>query len=480
MLRLREPAASHPGEPAEARLSSAFSRADAITLAVEVVLVAAAVAVGVALNTSGHTVGTASPPIYAVWRPHVSAGSACALLIAALVCVFGPPLARRLRWMPLLVAAYLSALAWTMALAMIDGWKEGFAGRLTTDSEYLHDVPGITDVGAMLRGFTGRILDYQPDSWVTHVSGHPPGVTLIFVWLDRIGLGGGTSASIACVGVGAVAAVGVPVTIRLLDGEQRARAIVPFVVLFPGAVWVGASADGLFMGVTVAGLTLLAAAARLGAPCGARLGAPLLALGAGLVLGGALFLSYGMVLIALPALAIVLVTRRWRIIVWALLGAATVVAGFAVAGFWWLDGYHLVVERYYQGIASERAYAYWIWANLACLVLSAGPATIVALRRALAASKIAVTLQELVLRRINSSPVATWGGVVALPLAALTAILIADLSGMSKAEVERIWLPFTIWLIPAAALLPARSHRGWLAVQAATALAVNHLLFTIW
>ena len=26
------------------------------------------------------------------------------------------------------------------------------------------------------------------------------------------------------------------------------------------------------------------------------------------------------------------------------------------------------------------------------------------------------------------------------------AILIADLSGLSKAEVERIWLPFAVWL----------------------------------
>ena len=67
-----------------------------------------------------------------------------------------------------------------------------------------------------------------------------------------------------------------------------------------------------------------------------------------------------------------------------------------------------------------------------------------------------------------------------LPLAAAVAIVAADLSGLSKAEVERIWLPFTVWFAAGAVLLPPPSRRGWLAVQAATALLVNHLLLTTW
>jgi hypothetical protein len=50
---------------------------------------------------------------------------------------------------------------------------------------------------------------------------------------------------------------------------------------------------------------------------------------------------------------------------------------------------------------------------------------------------------------------------------------------MSKAEVERIWLPFVVWLQVATAHLPAPARRWWLAGQALTALAVNHLLFTV-
>ncbi|MGH3709277.1 MAG: hypothetical protein ACRDRQ_14495 [Pseudonocardiaceae bacterium] len=47
-------------------------------------------------------------------------------------------------------------------------------------------------------------------------------------------------------------------------------------------------------------------------------------------------------------------------------------------------------------------------------------------------------------------------------------------------EVERIWLPFAVWLVAAAGLLPARQARWWLAAQVAVALAVNHLLLTMW
>ena len=72
------------------------------------------------------------------------------------------------------------------------------------------------------------------------------------------------------------------------------------------------------------------------------------------------------------------------------------------------------------------------------------------------------------------------GPVVLLPCAALLAILAADLSGLSKAEVERIWLPFAVWLPTGAVLLPAGDRRCWLAVQAATALLINHLLLTAW
>ncbi|RZQ63399.1 hypothetical protein [Amycolatopsis suaedae] len=430
---------------------------DLAVVAIAVGLVAAAIGVGNYLNRPGSDVviWAFAPPLYGDWLPHAGPGTVFAVLIAVGVVLYGPALATRLPTRPLLGLGYLTAVGWTVALALVDGFRRGFADRLASPHEYLREVPGITDIPTMLREFSGRILDYRPDSWTTHVSGHPPGATLVFVWLDRIGLGGPVWAAVVCVLAGALVAVAVPVTLAVLGRVEAARAVVPFAVLFPGAVWVGVSADGLFAGVTATGLALLAVA-------GVRRSVwP--ALAGGLVLGFGLFLSYGLVLLGLVALAVLFLSRAaWPVVAVAVAGVLVVVAAFAAAGFWWLDGYHLVVERYYQGIASARPYGYWVWANLAALAVAVGPAVIAGLRRVVVAGR-------------------WWREpVLLLVAAAVVAVLLADLSGLSKAEVERIWLPFAVWLVPGVALLPAPGRRWWLAAQAVTALVVNHLVLTIW
>nr|WP_246076708.1 hypothetical protein [Amycolatopsis cihanbeyliensis] len=436
-----------------------------IAAGVALVLVGVAVAVGVYHNRpgSGVVIWAFAPPLYGGWLPHIGPGSVLAVLTAFAVIGYGPALAARLRWRPLLALGYLTALCWTFGLAMVDGWSRGFADRLTNQYEYLHEVPGIVDIPAMLSGFADRILAGRPDSWTTHVAGHPPGATLVFVWLDRLGLSGGVWAATACVLVGCLVAVAVPVTMAALGRADAARASLPFVVLFPGAIWVGVSADGLFAGVTATGLALLARACR-GRTEGGRF-TTVLAVAAGVVLGFGIFLSYGLLLLGLVALAVVVAGRSLRAPLLAILGAGVVVGVFAVAGFWWLDGYHLVVERYYQGIGAKRPYSYWVWANLACLVLVVGPAAVAGVRRLTGGLAARSSRRDAVLL------------VVA---AALLAIGFADLSGLSKAEVERIWLPFAVWLLPATALLPRGTRRWWLAGQAALALVVNHLVLTIW
>ena len=67
-----------------------------------------------------------------------------------------------------------------------------------------------------------------------------------------------------------------------------------------------------------------------------------------------------------------------------------------------------------------------------------------------------------------------------MSVAATVAIGIADVTGLSKAETERIWLPFAIWLITALALLPRRLLPIALGIQIAVPLLVNHLLLTYW
>ncbi|WP_436533185.1 hypothetical protein [Actinoplanes sp. HUAS TT8] len=432
-------------------------------------LVGAAVLVGAALGWAGHPVHAPAAPLFGHVMPHVGPGTPFAVLIAVAVIRWGPALAERLSWRRLLLTGWVASVAWTFALALIDGWQRGVAGRLTTPFEYLTEVPHVTDVHAMLRGFTDHILLGSPDNWTTHVSGHPPGVLLVFVGLDRLGLHGGGWAGTLCILVGCAATAAVAVTLRALGDEPAARAALPFLVLFPGAVWVGVSADGLFTGVAATSLALLAVGLTRPSWWCATLG------GAGLA--ACAYLSYGLILLVLPGAAVVVAarTRRWPMLLWAAAGAAAVVATMSGLGFNWWEGYRLVKIRYYQGLASARSYTYWVWGNLAAFTISAGPAAAPILRRAITRLPAGVRLHRPSMRlSIDLAPP------VLLCLGALAGVVAADLSGLSKAEVERIWLPFAIWLPAAAALLPAADRRRWLWLQAATALVVNHLILTSW
>ncbi|MGX1773122.1 hypothetical protein ACWIGW_13505 [Nocardia brasiliensis] len=395
-------------------------------------------------------------PIFGNWLPHAGWGTGPTIALAIVVVAQGPTLARRLSWRPLLAVSWAGALGWAFALAMVDGWQRGFAGRLTDPNEYLHEVGGVTDIAAMLRGFADRILDFEPDSWTTHVSGHPPGALLFFVLLDRIGLGGGAWAGTACLLIGTSAVLAVAVALRALGAEDRARAALPFLVLAPAALWIAVSADAMFAGVTAWAVALLAIAARPGGKTSA-------AIAAGVLFALGIYLSYGLVLMAFAAVAVLIAARTARPLLPALAGALLVVAAFTLAGFWWLDGYHLVVQRYYQGIASERSYAYWWWGNLAATVCAVGLATAAGLSRA---------LSPRTLRALDPTALLVASG--------LCAILAADLSGLSKAETERIWLPFDIWLLAATAFLPRAAARPWLALQAAATLLLVHTILTNW
>ena len=401
-------------------------------------------------------------PIFGAWEIHASWGTGPAILIAVAAVVWGPTVAQRLSWRALTLGTWATACGWAFALAMIDGWQRGFAGRLTTRDEYLSQVPSITDIPAALRTFTSRIVDYQPDSWVTHVSGHPPGALLTFVWLDRIGLHGGAWAGLLCLLAGSSAAAAVVIAVRALADEQTARRAAPFVAVAPTAIWVAVSADGYFAGVAAWGLALLAVAVHRPIRFPA-----LVAAGAGLLLGWGVFLNYGLILVGLPALAVLVSASDWRPVLRALgpaaLASVAVAATFAIAGFYWFDGYTLVQQRYWQGIAKDRPFQYWSWANLACVVCAIGLGSVAGISR---------VFDRVAIRRRS--------GFHLVLLAMLTVIVCADLSMLSKAEVERIWLPFTIWLTAAPALLPVRSHRLWLAVNVAGALLVNTVMVTNW
>ncbi|MDO0926718.1 hypothetical protein QQY24_15305 [Streptomyces sp. TG1A-8] len=436
-------------------------RRDLYAAGAAALLVTAAVLIGRRVQDTRHTLFVHWPPLLAEWDPHVGPGTPAAVLLAAAGAAQGPALAARLPWRALLAAAWAASTGWILSLALVDGWHRGVAARLTTRNEYLRAVGRFHDVPAALRDFGHHIVSGTPDPWPAHVAGHPPAATLTFVLLDRAGLRGGGWAGTWCVVLGASACVAVLIALRALTDETLARRAAPFLVLSPAAVWLGTSADAYFAACAAWSLALLALAVTGRSP--AR------AVPAGLLFGLTCYLSYGLVLIALMGAAVLLLGRtalreRPLLLPALLAGAAAVPLAFTLAGFNWWTAYHLLVTRYYQGVGGVRPYTYWVWANLACAAVITGPATAAGLRR---------TGTALAHR---TGPAGTRLAV--LVSATLLALLAADLSGMSKAETERIWLPFALWLLPACARLP--HPRPWLAAQAVLALLLNHLLLTGW
>lgn len=406
------------------------------------------------------------PPLHGFWDPKLGIGTVPAVLLAVLGVVAGPRLAARLPWRGLLAVAYVAGLAWIVALALVDG-EAGLTRKLGADDEYLPTARGVDDVGAFLTGFVDRIPTGSEGQWPTHVAGHPPGMTLFFVALVRIGLGGDLAAAVVVVLLAATIAVTLLVTLRTLGAEDAARRVAPFLVLTPAALFLGVSADAVIAAATAAGMACLA----LGAV--ARRGPRMLAWSAlaGVLLGTSVLFSYGMPLIGLVALAVLVAARSWWPLPVAAASALVVVLLFAAGGFAWWDAYPVLVERYWDGIAEKRPAAYWLWGNIAALLLSAG----LAVGAGVGAWGAHVT------RAVRDRAVDAGTRVVLLlGGGGIACVLAADASRMSKAEVERIWLPFVPWLTLTLALVPARWRTPLLGLQVLLALVLQHLLYTSW
>ncbi len=173
--------------------------------------------------------------------------------------------------------------------------------------------------------------------------------------------------------------------------------------------------------------------------------------------------SYGLPLLGLLAVAVLVVARSWRPLVPAALAALAVVLAYVPFGYAWWEALPVLRERYWDGVASNRPPAYWMWGNLAALAFSAGP---------LAFAGVAHTLA----RRPDPATRTVWW----LVAGGVAMVVAADLSQMSRGEVERIWLPFVPWLLVGCALLPERWRRTGLGLQVVAGLLVQHLLFTGW
>ncbi len=406
-----------------------------------------------------------APPLSGRFDPTLDWHVLPALALAGLAVAAGPALAARLRWHALLAATGATAFAWAWLLAATRGWS-AITRPLRSQYDYLVDVPLVRSPGDLLSHITFQLSHHVGPHYATHVRGHPPGMLVLLWLLDRIGLGGAWPEAVLVIAGGAVGLVTTLVAVRALAGEAVARAAAPFLALAPAALWIGTSADALYLGVSASGIALLVLAAvrRHGRRADA------LALAGGVLLGLGLMLSYGLGPAVAVALLVLLLTRRVRLALVAAGGVLLVLLALRGLGFDWLTGLRTTRTIALAGVQSSRPYLAFILISPAAFALALGPATAAGLAR----------LRD---RRL-------W----LLAGGALAALVLSDLSGISRGETERIWLPFAPWLLVATAALATRAPRhaqaggtrvlgaprGWLAAQVACAFAVELIVSTSW
>lgn len=374
-------------------------------------------------------------------------------LLAAIGAVVLAPHLARLRWRYLLVAVLVAAVVWPVALNLSRGPEALTAPLTRVDDEYLPDVHEVDAAGgprAFLQGYVEHIDDYN-----VHVRSHPPGFLLLLWSLDALGFGGAGWAAALCILGGAIAAPVVLVATREVAGERWARAAAPFVAVSPAALWVATTADALYAGLGAVGVTaLILASGRRGRA------ADVLALAGGALLGVCCLFSYGLALLWLVPLPVLLHRRRLRPLLLAGAAAGVVLLGFALLGFDYLGAFQATRREVAESVQRTRPYRFSLVSNAAALALAAGPAVVVGL----------VALRDHRLWRVV-------GG-------AAGAVALAALIGLSKGEVERIWLPFTVWLLVAGAAAVQRwgpgSLRWWLGAQVTVALVVQAVFRTGW
>jgi hypothetical protein len=275
-------------------------------------------------------------------------------------------------------------------------------------------------------------------------------MVVLLAWLAAAGLEQPYWVAVGVIAAGAACAPAAMLAIREVAGAKTARVAAPFLATAPAAIWMATSADALYAGVSAWAITLLVLAT------GRRdRWREALSLGAGFLFGCALLLTYGAATLLFVAVAVSWWRRRWRPIATAMMATIAVLAAAAAAGFVWFEGLAATEMAYRAGVSSARPYDFFVVNNLAAFALAVGPAALVGVTR-VPRSRLAWLV----------------GG-------ALMAVAAADVSGLSKGEVERIWLLFVPWVVVAAGQL--REHaRRWLWLHTAVALGIAAFVRTPW
>jgi hypothetical protein len=407
--------------------------------------------VGLLVERSGTVLGTATPPFVMGWLPQIDLWVVAAIAALGVLVVCGPALLELPRW-GFLTAVTAAALAAGLTIGAArtgtHDWTAIFDtgpdGSFEAKNEYL---PGLPALSYGSRFFLDRFAELAPAVPV-NVAGHPPGL-LLFAHLTTLT----TPARFATLCIGAAAACA-PLTYALgrgLDHDERtARTAGLLAAASPGLLVFGVtSADAVYAALGTAAAALLVR--RSWAARGA--GAVVLALAA--------FSSWA--LLAAGAFAVLVAWQRegWptaaRLAVLCAIPFLVLNAWLAaVYGYDPIGTLRATEGVYRRSLAEIRPYWFWVLGSPVAWMVSAG---------------LALTGGWLVaVRRRDPAAVA---------LAAV--IVIAAVLAFTKAETERIWLPFVPLACAAAATaVPPRRLRAVLLVLALQALATQLLFNTIW
>lgn len=458
------------------------------------VLVAAAIAFP--LVTGVDVKVLSFPPLFAEFRPRVGIGSIAAVAIAASVVVWGFRAAQRLPWQMLLMLTALVSVAWMLALDAIDGLSR-LGGELESAEEYLPTARQIADEGffsgasSLLTGYVDRIPLASAHNLPVHLAGHPPGAVLFFALLVSLGLSSTYAIGLVVTLIAATIPLAIMCTCRNLGIEAHARTLAPFLATAPAAIWLAVSADAVFAAVGTWAIAALSAAVavrsrldggRRAVTSRIRAGWPAVSWSAvsGLMLGVGTSMNYGFPLLGAVVLAVFAVARSIRLLPWVIGGALLVVVIFTVAGFFWWEAYPVLNQRYWDGFASSRPPTYWMWANLAALICATGPGIGAGLVEMMRGSRRAMFSRHSNDAEHSNDAHRHLRVVVLLASSAVVMVVVADLSNMSRAEVERIWLFMVPWLLISLAAVPVRARSWLLGLNLVFGLGLAHIAQSAW
>jgi hypothetical protein len=410
------------------------------------------VLIGLLTAAAGGQLGSALPPFVMRWGPQVSpkAVFSCLAIGGALALV--PVIGMRLRagWP---VAGALYGLSLVLALGLnlahegFRGWwamfSTGSHGSFEGHFEYLLGLPQLrAGVGWYLAHFA------QLFPWfTTHIKGNPPGPLIA---LHLLGIHTAPQLAALCIVIGSLCAPLAYDLGRVVGGEEQGRVAGLLTCFAPSMLLFGVSS-----------LDFVFAALGMGAACLlARPGGRALVTGAVVAALGSFF---SWLLLAIPAWAVVLAWqragRRRAAAVAAACGLAVVAMNatlLAVYGYDPFAALSATATAYRHGVADVRPYAFWVVGSPAAWAVMVGlPIVWLSLRALARRDPVAVSLWLL--------------------------LAVASILGLTKAETERIWLPFVpLACVAAASRVPVSRVRPLLLALALQALAIEVIFFTIW